>query len=119
MAWWAYDILGHPTSRQGCSLLFASPRDGLRPPLTRGGVLGLELANSRAARPRGRPCHLRAMRDGRYGSWRSCMVSQVADLRYSSIGEGRHKRYGRGRQFDFDVTSDKSGESYLMGLSAH
>jgi hypothetical protein len=44
-------ILGHPAPHQGCpSLPLTSHCDGLRPPLTRGGVPGLELASSRAGR---------------------------------------------------------------------
>jgi hypothetical protein len=49
-----------PRPRQGCSLPLASlPRDGLRPPLTRSVVPGVELANSRAGRTVPFACHIR------------------------------------------------------------
>jgi hypothetical protein len=51
-------ILGHPAPRQRCSLPLASLRDGLRPPLTRGGVPGLELASSWAGRTVPPACHI-------------------------------------------------------------
>jgi hypothetical protein len=85
-------ILGHPAPHQGCSLPLASLRDGLRPPLTRGGVPGLKLASSRAGGTHARPCHLRAIPDGRS---RLLAVnhghSDHVDLRRFSIGKGRHE----------------------------
>jgi hypothetical protein len=70
-------ILGHPAPHQECSLPLASLRDGPRPPLTRGGVPGLELASNRAGRPVVDRAICVPSRTGARGSSRSATVNPV------------------------------------------
>jgi hypothetical protein len=89
LAWPVGRILGHPAPPQGCSLPLASLRDGLLSPLTRAGP---RPGACQQPGRRGRPCHLRAIRDGR--SWFLTVThghSGHVDLRRLSIGEGRHE----------------------------
>jgi hypothetical protein len=73
-----------PHVKDACSPV-ASLRDGLRPPLTRSGVPGLELASSRAARTVPSPCHTARPLTARDGHSRSFYQHRL------SIGNGRHE----------------------------